>query len=182
MGANQTADGNPTRQPGVARWVAMIAGLSLWLVGVPLVHGVLPWALSWLTAHHGWIDGHPGPWNLLGFIPVGFGASVLLWDLATGLTYTGQIPARVTEVASPFLITRGPHAFTRNPMYIAELALWIGWALLYGSAAVLIGLVVLATGIFTVVPREERGLEARFGTSYREYKRSVPRWLGRRAR
>jgi protein-S-isoprenylcysteine O-methyltransferase Ste14 len=30
-----------------------------------------------------------------------------------------------------------------------------------------------------VLPREERGLEARFGETYLQYKRTVPRWLGK---
>jgi protein-S-isoprenylcysteine O-methyltransferase Ste14 len=29
------------------------------------------------------------------------------------------------------------------------------------------------------VPYEERDLEARFGEGYRQYKNTVPRWLGR---
>jgi protein-S-isoprenylcysteine O-methyltransferase Ste14 len=64
-------------------------------------------------------------------------------------------------------------------MYLAELVLWLGWALFYGSVAVFIGCVVLWMMMnFIRVPREEQELEARFGEAYREYKRRVPRWLG----
>jgi protein-S-isoprenylcysteine O-methyltransferase Ste14 len=74
---------------------------------------------------------------------------------------------------------RGPYGFTRNPMYGAELGLWLGWALWYGSVAVFSGFVVFwAVVNFVVVPREERSLEARFGGTYREYKAKKPRWFG----
>jgi protein-S-isoprenylcysteine O-methyltransferase Ste14 len=64
-------------------------------------------------------------------------------------------------------------------MYLAELALWLGWALYYGSTVILTGfLLLLALFEFLVVPREERGLEARFGEAYRQYREKVPRWLG----
>jgi protein-S-isoprenylcysteine O-methyltransferase Ste14 len=32
---------------------------------------------------------------------------------------------------------------------------------------------------FRVIPFEERQLQAMFGDDYLEYKRSVPRWMGR---
>ena len=55
-------------------------------------------------------------------------------------------------------MTTGPYAYTRNPMYAAELALWLGWAILFGSLVVLLGLVVLTVVIVLVLPWEERGL------------------------
>jgi protein-S-isoprenylcysteine O-methyltransferase Ste14 len=56
----------------------------------------------------------------------------------------------------------------------------LGWAIFYGSVSLLIG-AFLAWLVFhfVVIPREERDLEARFGNSYLEYKKKVPRWLGR---
>ncbi len=64
-------------------------------------------------------------------------------------------------------------------MYLAELALLLGWMLFYGSVAIFITFLV-AGAMFNIVivPREERELEARFGESYLQYKRTVPRWLG----
>jgi protein-S-isoprenylcysteine O-methyltransferase Ste14 len=84
------------------------------------------------------------------------------------------------EWTPTYLLRSGPYAFTRNPMYVAELALWFGWALFYGSVAVLIGFLVLWMGMnFRVIPREERALEARFGDIYHQYRDRVPRWLGK---
>lgn len=43
-----------------------------------------------------------------------------------------------------------------------------------------IGFAVLRVVVnFVILPREERVLEARFGEVYRQYKRTVPRWLGK---
>jgi protein-S-isoprenylcysteine O-methyltransferase Ste14 len=73
---------------------------------------------------------------------------------------------------------RGPYAFTRHPMYLAALALWLGWAVFYGSVAVVIALLVLAAWVSFIARREERALEAKFGDAYRAYQARVPRWLG----
>ena len=48
----------------------LVVGLVVWVVGMPLAHGVVPWAISLLTTRYGWIDGRPGTLNLLGLVPV----------------------------------------------------------------------------------------------------------------
>src|SRR5437016_3775228 len=140
--------------------MALILGFFVWLVVIPLGHGVVPWAISLLAPRFGWAEGRPGIWNLLGLIPVIVAAACLIWIMVVGFT---RVPDRVElGLTSMNLLMRGPYAFTRNPMYLAELALWLGWALFYGSAAVFIGFLVLwSVVIFLVLPREERGLEAR---------------------
>ena len=162
----------------MTRWLAIVMALFTWLIIIPLAHGVVPWAVSTLMPRYGWADGFPGIWNRLGLIPVAVAAALLMWILAVGITHT---PERVKLALTPsFLMMSGPYRFTRNPMYVAELGLWLGWAVFFGSPAVLIGF-----GIFwlvvslIVVRREERGLEAAFGQSYLQYKNRVPRWLGR---
>ena len=75
-------------------------------------------------------------------------------------------------------MTGGPYAISRHPMYIGELALWLGWAILYGSIPVLIGFAALAAVVGLLAPREERALEAKFGEVYRRYSARVPRWIG----
>jgi protein-S-isoprenylcysteine O-methyltransferase Ste14 len=64
-------------------------------------------------------------------------------------------------------------------MYLAELTLWLGWALLYGSPLVFLGFLIMCVLVSVLAPREEQSLEANFGEAYREYKARVPRWLSR---
>jgi protein-S-isoprenylcysteine O-methyltransferase Ste14 len=158
--------------------MALLLGLFVWLVAIPLVHGVLPWAISLLAPRYGWTEDGPAIWNLLGLIPVVISSACLIWIMILGFART---PERVDiEWNSPFLLMQGPYAFTRNPMYVAELGLWMGWTIFYGSLIVLIGLVVLwAVVNYMVLPREERALEARFGEVYLQYTRAVPRWIGK---
>jgi protein-S-isoprenylcysteine O-methyltransferase Ste14 len=168
----------PTRKPSksvlVPHWMALI----LTLVQFLLAHVVVPRELSFLSTHHGWAHGRPGRRNLLALSLIGIGAAGISWC------------ARLHVVASPgsfemehtprYLLMRGPYQFTRNPMYLSGMAIWLGWVIFYGSAAVLVGFVVgWGSVILVVVPWEERKLEARFGEAYLRYKNSVPRWLGR---
>ena len=182
MSTTTTPDRNSTRGRGIPRWVFVLLGLFVWLVGVPLAHGILPWALSRLAPRFGWAAGYPGTWNWLGLIPIAAGTAVLIWDFASGLARARELPERMQILAPPFLMTTGPYAYTRNPMYVAELALWLGWATLFGSLVILLGFVVLTVVIILLVPWEERGLETQFGETYRQYQTRVPRWLGRTRR
>jgi protein-S-isoprenylcysteine O-methyltransferase Ste14 len=161
------------------RWLALIASSLVWIVGVPLAHAGIPWLIASFGARHGWVGGAPGAWNLLGAAPMAAGAAWLLWVMPLHL---GRTPARVKLEWTPgYLLERGPYAWSRNPMYVGELLLWLGQAILYGSLGVLAGGALLALAMrFGAIPREERALEARFGERYRDYARRVPRWLGAR--
>lgn len=161
------------------RWLAA----AIYVVALPAAHAVIPWALSLLGTRHGWIHSRPGPWNLFGLIPVALGAVVLVW--AVGAHFKAA-PAGWRLEKTPYnptpayLLREGPYRYTRNPIYMAEALVWVGWIIFYGSLAVLgvfAGICVLFGPV--VVRREERGLEARFGEAYRVYKRATPRWLGK---
>jgi len=160
----------------IPRWVAYVLACLAWFVAIPLAHGVVPWAISLLTPRWGWTDGRPSVWNLLGLIPVVLAAALLLWVFIVGLS---QTPPKVKLGLTPsFLMMRGPYAFTRNPMYLAEVGLWLGWALFFGSIGVLSAAVALwAVVNFVIMPREERTLEGVFGQSYVQYKSRTPRWF-----
>lgn len=89
---------------------------------------------------------------------------------------TGQDPKPWTP--SPEMITGGIYRWTRNPMYIgmATLQAGIGIALSNGWIVLLVP-GVLAVVYVIAVRHEEAYLERRFGDAYRQYLRSVRRWI-----
>jgi protein-S-isoprenylcysteine O-methyltransferase Ste14 len=149
-------EGRSSGNGRILRQTVVGLGLIAWLIALPLVHGVLPWVLSSLTIRYGWTRGRPGIWNLLGLLPVAIGAAGLIWVLALGLARIRELPGRMQGLGSPYLMTRGPYAFTRNPMYVGELALWFGWTILFGSAALLLALVTLLVQAPFVRPDNSR--------------------------
>ena len=133
-------------------------------VGVPLAHVVAPWAISRLLPRHGWETGGPRIWNVVGLMPIVLGIAGLVWIIVTAFV---QTPRRLElRLVPAFLLTRGPYAFSRNPMYVSELTLWLGWAVFYGSAGVLIGLVVFFAVLVAGARFEERLLKAHFGEAF----------------
>jgi hypothetical protein len=139
-------EGKSSGNGRILRRTVVGLGLIAWLIALPLIHGVLPWVLSSLTIRYGWTRGRPGIWNLLGLLLVAIGAAGLIWVLALGLARIRELPGRM----------RGPYAFTRNPMYVGELALWFGWTILFGSAALLLALVTLLVQAPFVRPDNSR--------------------------
>lgn len=78
------------------------------------------------------------------------------------------------------LVTTGPYRWIRNPVLISLLVTWTGLAIYFASIglAALVGLAV-AFAYCQVAKIEEPRLRRRFGQSYEDYCRSVPRWLPR---
>ncbi len=76
------------------------------------------------------------------------------------------------------LVTSGPYARSRNPLYLGLVLLQAAAGFWFGSLWVLllIGATVALLTRFAIL-REERYLEATFGDAYREYRSRVPRWL-----
>jgi protein-S-isoprenylcysteine O-methyltransferase Ste14 len=76
------------------------------------------------------------------------------------------------------LVTSGPFAVSRNPIYLANTMLLIGLGLIVGS--VWFPLLGLAAAFLTgklVIEFEEKMLAERFGKRYRDYARRVRRWI-----
>jgi protein-S-isoprenylcysteine O-methyltransferase Ste14 len=77
----------------------------------------------------------------------------------------------------------GPYRWVRNPIYIGALLVVLGEAWLFLSPPLLVyaGVMAIVFHAF-VVAYEERMLRRRFGDVYREYLRTVHRWIPRRPR
>lgn len=76
------------------------------------------------------------------------------------------------------LVTNGPHAWMRHPIYCGYVLLWIGIAFALRSVSILVVTVpVLAASVAVYIAVEERVLLRRFGAMYAQYRRDVPATL-----
>jgi len=80
--------------------------------------------------------------------------------------------------AATSLVSTGVYRLTRNPIYVGDLLVLVGWAIYLGSPVALLAtpVFVLYLDRFQIAP-EERILAAKFGESYREYQARVRRWI-----
>ncbi len=78
------------------------------------------------------------------------------------------------------LATSGPYAYTRNPLYLGNFLLGLGFTIGSGWWPLGILFVVLFLGIYLPVMRvESKTLAQLFGESYQRYARGVPLFLPR---
>ena len=70
------------------------------------------------------------------------------------------------------------HRYVRNPMYIGVLGVLLGEAVLFRAVVLLEYAAFFFTAVYLfVVFYEEPTLRRRFGASYEQYRRTVPRWI-----
>lgn len=76
------------------------------------------------------------------------------------------------------LVTHGPYAVSRNPIYLALILAYCGLCI---AATTMWGFILLPALVYVlthgVIMREEAYLEGKFGDAYRAYLKRVPRWL-----
>lgn len=87
---------------------------------------------------------------------------------------TTVMPHQTADV----LVTTGPFARLRNPIYVADIMLLLGGAEVTKNIWFVIGAAIFGVLVtFLAILPEERHLEARFGDAYRNYKSRSRRWL-----
>ena len=115
---------------------------------------------------------------------------VVLFLAALGLVlYCSQLFARIGKgtpvpIAPPReLVVSGLYRFSRNPIYVAQVAILLSYFCYSGELTLLLYSGAWALLVQTFIVRiEEPGLRKRFGDAYVRYTHEIPRWLGRRAR
>ncbi len=82
-------------------------------------------------------------------------------------------PARVTA-----LVETGPYRFSRNPIYLGDALILVGWGLWLANLASLASIAVFVAYLnrFQIAP-EERALRAAFGQAFDAYRARVRRWV-----
>jgi protein-S-isoprenylcysteine O-methyltransferase Ste14 len=145
------------------------------VVPFPMTVGV-PWLITrWRfgRAYFGleWTRG-------LGVVMIVVGA-VLLLAAISWLAHEGVKPYPPIER----LITTGPYAYTRNPMYLGVILILLGQGLLFGSLGVAIyGLCLLAVFHIFEITLDDPFIKKKIGKPYEDYLRDVPGWIPRRPR
>jgi protein-S-isoprenylcysteine O-methyltransferase Ste14 len=88
--------------------------------------------------------------------------------------HTSPLPFKPTSA----LVTNGPYRFSRNPMYLSLVLLYVGLALWRDIFWVLVLAPIAVVLVqYLAIVREERYLERKFGQKYLIYKARVRRWL-----
>jgi protein-S-isoprenylcysteine O-methyltransferase Ste14 len=103
------------------------------------------------------------------------------WTLVgTGIAISASAVRTVSDVdleRPSTLISTGPYAISRNPMYIGWTLLYLGAALVKRNAWMVASLPIVAGIIHRDVLREEHTLEQAFGEEYVQYRKLVRRYL-----
>jgi protein-S-isoprenylcysteine O-methyltransferase Ste14 len=109
----------------------------------------------------------------IGAVLVVIGELVRLW----GVSYAGS-ETRTRSVGASQLVTQGPFAYTRNPLYMANIVIYFGFGIMANTFFPWLQLIGLAYFIFQyhfIIIEEEKHLDEKFGEKYANYRDSVSR-------
>ena len=113
------------------------------------------------------------PVNLLGVPLIVLGLSLTSWSFKTILA----------TPRNAVLVTSGPWAQVRHPIYLTGFIVNLGCAIIIGTATLFIGLIIqLLLDVLVSVFIEERRLKKKLPGEYEEYANQVPRWIPRNIR
>jgi len=113
------------------------------------------------------------------------GLLVLAAGASLALTCAGYFVVRGRGTPALFdapheFVASGPYRYVRNPMYIGGFLVLFGFGLVEQSGAIVMFCAIwFAFFQMFVIHVEEPGLRRRFGASYDDYCRTVPRWIPR---
>jgi protein-S-isoprenylcysteine O-methyltransferase Ste14 len=113
--------------------------------------------------------------HVAGALMVSLGVANDIW---CALTLRRRKTTILPHRAASALVTSGPFRYSRNPIYLSELALTLGLGLLVLSiwTIALVPLLFFALSKLAIEP-EERHLQRKFGAEFQQYAARTPRWL-----
>ena len=118
------------------------------------------------------------PWRLPGSKRLYSGVGWVLLGAGDAISASAVRAASDVHFERPStLISTGPYAISRNPMYVGWTLLYLGAGLVTRNAWMVASLPIVAGIIHRDVLREEHTLEQAFGEEYLRYRKLVRRYL-----
>lgn len=118
------------------------------------------------------------PFYLGGLILIFFGETIRF----NAVRYAGGA-TRTLKVGAPSLCTSGPYAYTRNPLYLGNMIIYLGFVLFSGGPymfeLLLFVFFYFSFQYFMIIALEEKTLYKKFKNSYSAYAKNVPRLIPR---
>jgi protein-S-isoprenylcysteine O-methyltransferase Ste14 len=101
------------------------------------------------------------------------------WIRLAGVAAAGTVTRRRSRTVQR-LVTYGIFGWVRNPLYVGNFLIWMGFTIISGVYWFLpLAIVIFAIEYSLIVRYEEGVLESIFGAEYLSYKQSTPRWIPR---
>jgi protein-S-isoprenylcysteine O-methyltransferase Ste14 len=101
------------------------------------------------------------------------------WIRLAGVSAAGTVTRRRSRDVQR-LVNYGIFGWTRNPLYVGNFLIWMGFVVASGVVWFLpIAIAIFAVEYTLIVSYEEGVLESIFGADYLEYRTRTPRWLPR---
>ena len=155
--------------PPVRRDWGSLGGVLLQSVGIGLASGPTR------AVGASWLDGIAAPRTWLTALAMGAAAGLFFWAART-MGANWSIVARMRQGHE--LVTGGPFAIVRHPIYLAMLLFMLGLATATAhERALWLALPVFVIGTLIRTTREEALLRARFGAAYEDYAARVKRFI-----
>ena len=149
--------GGPTHVPCKSKTILMVASISKFIYFPAVIYSFfLPIKLGTIWFYVGL------PITLVGLV----GAIIVFVDYA------------ITPAGEP--VTRGIYRYSRHPIYVTGIFLFLGVSIISVSWIFLLFAIVFAVGVTRpyFIKIEEAQCLGHYGASYREYMNRTPRWLG----
>ena len=125
------------------------------------------------------IFAHPNPQSLVvGFLTVLAGEGIRFW----GVSIVGSETRTTGSAGGTNLITTGPFAYVRNPLYVGNVLLYVGFGVMSNALfpwLTLAAVVIFFIQYYLIVTLEEEYLAKTFGVLFEDYASRVPRFLPR---
>jgi protein-S-isoprenylcysteine O-methyltransferase Ste14 len=115
--------------------------------------------------------------DVLNIIAITICTVSLIWFGVTLKTFGKSFRVGIDENTNDKLVTNGTFSISRNPIYMAFIAFFIGIFTAYPNIITSIFLVLLVMAVHRQILREEKFLKSHYGEEYDEYCRKVRRYI-----